>query len=77
MIDTATIKHLPRKDKLRVMNLIWEYLSAEKDPIESTSWHQDALMETENNLRCGHERIIEWTEAKKDCPYAIFVPPQE
>jgi len=66
MIDTVTIKQLSRKDKLRVMNLIWECLSAEKDPIESPSWHQDALIETEKKLRCGRERIIEWTEAKKE-----------
>ena len=39
-------------------------LSKDEDAIESPAWHQDELRKTENRLRAGEERVLDWGEAK-------------
>jgi len=66
MKSSIDIKHLSREEKLRVMEAIWEDLSCEEESIESPAWHQDALQETENQLRSRNEKILNWKEAKNE-----------
>jgi hypothetical protein len=59
MLDTAAIKQLSRKEKLWIMEAIWEDLSMEDELIESPAWHKKALSETENRLRAvGRSRYL-------------------
>ncbi len=66
MQNTFEIGHLSREDKLRVMETIWEDLSKEDEKVESPEWHQEALQETEQRLRLGEEKIVDWHTAKKE-----------
>jgi hypothetical protein len=66
MQSTIEIKHLSREEKLRVMEAIWEDLSREEDEVESPNWHQKALLETEQRLNSGQEKIVDWKIAKKE-----------
>ncbi len=66
MQSTIEIKHLSREEKLRVMEAIWEDLSREDKEVESPSWHQRALQETERRLSAGQEKIVDWQAAKKE-----------
>jgi hypothetical protein len=66
MQNAINIKHLSREDKLRVMEAIWEDLSNGEEPVESPDWHKDALLETEHRLSVGHEKIVDWKDAKKN-----------
>jgi len=66
MQSTIEIKHLSRKEKLRMMEAIWEDLSREDEEVESPGWHQQALLETERRLNAGQEKIVDWQAAKKE-----------
>lgn len=66
MQNTFEIKHLSKKDKLRVMEAIWEDLSKEGEEVESPKWHQKVLKETEQRLNLGEEKIVDWGTAKKE-----------
>lgn len=66
MQNTFEIKNLSREDKLRVMEAIWEDLSKESDQVESPEWHRQALKETEQRLKSGEEKMIDWPAAKKE-----------
>ena len=46
------------------MEAIWEDLSCEDESIDSPAWHQEALQETENRIKSGEEKILDWKEAK-------------
>jgi phosphoribosylanthranilate isomerase len=66
MQNTFEIQHLSREEKLRVMEAIWEDLSKEAQEIESPAWHQEALKETEQRLKTGEEKTVDWHTAKKE-----------
>ena len=66
MATPFEIQNLSREDKLRVMEAIWEDLIKESDKIESPSWHQETLKETEQRLERGEENKIDWNIAKQE-----------
>ncbi|MCA9498723.1 MAG: addiction module protein [Nitrospira sp.] len=66
MKDIMEIKQLSREEKLRVMEAIWEDLSSEEQSLQSPTWHESALKETEQRVQSGHEQILDWKEAKKE-----------
>jgi Putative addiction module component len=66
MQNTFEIGHLSREEKLRVMEAIWEDLSKEDEEVESPKWHQEALKETEQRLKLGEEKKVDWHTAKKE-----------
>jgi len=66
MQNTIEIKHLSRKEKLRIMEAIWEDLLREDEEVESPDWHQKALQETERRVSSGQEKIVDWQAAKKE-----------
>ena len=63
MTITEQILQLPKEEKLRVMEALWEDLSA-KDAFESPSWHGEKLRETQERLDLGQEEVVNWEEAK-------------
>ena len=66
MQNTFEIGHLSKEDKLRMMEAIWEDLSKESDEIESPQWHKKALQSTEQRLKLGDEKTVDWQTAKKE-----------
>lgn len=66
MKDITEIKHLSREEKLRVMEAIWEDLSSEDQSLQSPSWHEATLKETERRVQTGQEQTLDWKEAKKE-----------
>lgn len=61
-IDIAA---LPVAEKLKLMEALWDSLSArpERD-IESPAWHAAALQQAEDELAAGTARFVDWAEAK-------------
>jgi hypothetical protein len=59
------VRQLPRTEKLRLMETLWEELSRPDDKFESPTWHGKALAETERRLAEGKEKILDWEAAKK------------
>ena len=60
-----SIHELPRLEKIKVMEYLWEELSVEDKKIESPEWHQKVLSDTENRVSDGKEKVINWSEAKQ------------
>ena len=59
------VRKLPRSEKLRLMETLWEDLSRPDSDYQSPAWHAKELAETERRLAEGREQAIEWETAKK------------
>lgn len=63
MID---LQQMSREEKLKVMHALWEDLARDEDAVESPEWHGELLLETEERVRSGVERVRDWDEAKAE-----------
>jgi hypothetical protein len=66
MPNAIDIKQLSRKEKLRVMEAIWEDLSQDEEQVDSPDWHKKALLETEHRLGLGQEKVADLQDARKE-----------
>lgn len=60
------VRKLPRAEKLRLMETLWEELSRSESELESPAWHVKELAETEQRLAQGGEQVLDWETAKKE-----------
>ena len=60
------LQKMSREDKLKVMHSLWEDLARDDAAIDSPRWHEEALRETEERVRSGRERSLDWEEAKEE-----------
>jgi hypothetical protein len=58
------VRQLPRSEKLRLMETLWEDLSRQDTEYESPAWHAKELAATERRLAEGKEQVMEWEAAK-------------
>jgi hypothetical protein len=68
MVSVMTIQavqRLPRNEKLKLMEALWEDLSRSDRDLDSPAWHADELAATEGRLGRGQEQALEWESAKK------------
>jgi Putative addiction module component len=59
------VRKLPRNEKLKLMETLWEDLSRPDSDYDSPAWHGKQLAETERRLATGREQTMEWETAKK------------
>jgi hypothetical protein len=64
-MTTEAVRKLPRREKLRLMETLWEELSQPETEFASPAWHAKELAETERRLAEGKERALDWETAKK------------
>ncbi len=62
---TLELDKMSRSEKLETMEMLWEDLSRDDASIESPSWHDDVLKETEQSFISGLEQPVDWTMAKQ------------
>ena len=60
------LQEMSRQEKLRAMHVLWEDLVRDDEAVESPAWHGEVLMETEERVQAGTERIWDWEEAKEE-----------
>lgn len=63
-MSALEIKQMPRHEKVRLMEALWEDLSRDEAQVESPAWHVEALRETVDRVSRGEEKILDWEEAK-------------
>jgi hypothetical protein len=63
-MSTIELQQMPRQDKLRLLESLWEDLSRDDAELESPAWHAAALAETERRLADGQEQVLDWDQAK-------------
>jgi hypothetical protein len=64
-MTVEAMRELPRSEKLKLMEALWEALSRPDDHFESPAWHASELAETERRLTEGKEEVLDWETAKK------------
>jgi hypothetical protein len=64
-MTVEAMRELPRSEKLKLMEALWEALSRPDDAFESPPWHAQELAETERRLAEGKEQVLDWESAKK------------
>ncbi|HEX4140567.1 MAG TPA: addiction module protein [Candidatus Methylacidiphilales bacterium] len=60
-LDKMTVR-----EKLRMMEELWEDLSRDPDNIKSPDWHRQALKEREARIASGQAKFIPWEKAKEE-----------
>ena len=59
------IRQMPLREKLRVMEAIWDDISRAEEDLEVAQWHKDILEERERLIAEGKAQFVSWEEAKK------------
>lgn len=60
------ILQLPKEEKLKLMEVLWEDLSRDPDYLEPPAWHEEELRKTRERLERGEEEILDWSDVKKE-----------
>ncbi len=69
-MSIESLRQLPRGEKLKLMETLWEELSRPDGEFESPAWHAQEMAETERRLSEGREKVLDWDAAKEalhDC----------
>ena len=64
MSANLPLNEMSLEEKLQAMEALWEDLSREPNHIESPSWHEDVLKETERRAESGEATFSDWEKAK-------------
>jgi hypothetical protein len=64
-MSIESLRQLPRSEKLKLMEMLWQELSQPENEYESPAWHAKELAATERRLAEGKEQILDWETAKK------------
>jgi hypothetical protein len=64
MSPKLPLNEMSLEEKLQAMEALWDDLSREPDRIESPSWHEDLLKETERRVESGEATFSDWEKAK-------------
>jgi len=65
MTALEQIHQMPLREKLLVMEAIWDDISREEQDLQVPQWHKDTLDERERMVADGKAQFIDWEEAKK------------
>ena len=65
MSTTIDLEEMTTPDKLRLMEALWQNLSASPSEVTSPEWHGEVLAERDRLLDSGEETVIDWETAKQ------------
>jgi hypothetical protein len=71
MIALDALHQLPLKEKLFVMEALWEDLSQAGAELPLPPWHQEILEEREAQITAGTAQFTDWEVAKQEIPAAV------
>lgn len=71
MIALDAIHQLPLKEKLFVMEALWDDLSQTEAGLPVPQWHQEILDEREASITAGTAKFIDWEIAKREILEAV------
>jgi len=61
-----SIHALPKIEKMKVMEFLWEEITLDDSSYISPGWHENVLIETEKRVEEGDVKLIDWSEAKQE-----------
>ena len=65
------IAKLPLREKLLVMEALWDNISRAEAALEVPQWHKDILDEREQLIAEGKTRFMDWESAKEQIRQAV------
>jgi hypothetical protein len=65
MSTKVDLQEMTTLDKLRLMEALWQNLSASSSEVISPKWHGEILAERDRLIDSGEETFIDWDIAKK------------
>lgn len=65
MIALEEIHQMPFREKLLVMEAIWDDISREEQNLEVPQWHKEILDERDRLVAEGKTQFLEWEDAKR------------
>ncbi len=71
MISLQALHELPLKEKLFVMEALWDDISAAEAELEVPAWQKEVLDVREEAVAVGTARFIDWEDAKKEILEAV------
>ena len=71
MISLQSLHALPLKEKLFVMEALWDDISAAESELEVPVWQKEILDVREEAVAAGTARFIDWEDAKKEILEAV------
>jgi hypothetical protein len=66
MTVTDKVLQLPKKEKLMLMEALWEDLSRDEESLESPAWHAQVLAEREKSIEDGSAEFLTVNEARAE-----------
>jgi len=66
MISQADLKEMSLEEKLRLMELIWQDISADEEQILVPESHKAELEKRAQMVQEGKSKFIDWEQAKKE-----------
>jgi putative addiction module component (TIGR02574 family) len=63
-MNTIEVSKLPLREKLQIMQSIWEDLAGHVDRLEVPQSHKDLLDERRRRVETGESKILDWEEVK-------------
>lgn len=60
------VLQLPKKEKLMLMEALWEDLSRDEESLESPAWHAQVLAEREKSIEDGSAEFLTVNEARAE-----------
>ena len=64
-MSIAELHKLPRAEKQRIIEELWDDLTADEAALDSPAWHEAELQKTEAEFVAGRIEAIDWAEAKR------------
>jgi hypothetical protein len=64
-MTVENLRDMPRSEKLKLMETLWEELSRPEAEFESPAWHEKELAATERRFAEGKEQVLDWETAKQ------------
>ena len=61
---TLPLKKMSLRQKLTVMESLWEELSRTPETLPSPAWHKDILDERRRRVASGKAQFVDWETAK-------------
>ncbi len=71
MITLEALHQLPLREKLFVMEALWDDISAAEGELEVPAWQKELLDVREEAVVAGAARFIDWEDAKKEILEAV------
>lgn len=65
MINVEEIRLLPLRDKLQMIETLWDDIARREDELEMPQWQKDLLDERERLVDAGKAEFLDWEEARR------------